>query len=249
MMPIHDWTRAEDGTFRDFHMTWMIEIKRSLNHSVLPTNYYAMVEQHALGLVPDVLTRELLSPRAPETNGAGETLLMTAPSRVQTIARADARPRQKKQRVVTVRRTPDHRLVAVIEVVSPGNKSPRHGLNSFVNKGQELLESGIHLMILDLHPPGPFDPHGIHAALWRRFARKAYESPAGKPLTFAAYDASEPVTAYVEPAAVGDPLPQLPLFLLPGRHVELPLEPSYAAAFAEVPWQVRGPLELAGGAG
>jgi hypothetical protein len=173
-MPIHDWTRAGSGTFRDFHMLWMMEMRRSLNHGVLPMNYYAMVEQHALGLVPDVLTRELLGPGAPETNGAGGKLLMTAPSRVQTIARADARPLQKKQRVVTVRRTPDHRLVAVIEVVSPGNKSPRHGLNSFVNKGQELLESGIHLMILDLHPPG------IHAALWRRFARKAYVPVAGR---------------------------------------------------------------------
>jgi hypothetical protein len=37
--------------------------------------------------------------------------------------------------------------------------------------------------------------------------------------------------AYVEPAAVGDTLPKMPLFLAPGVHVRVPLEEAYCAAW------------------
>ena len=39
--------------------------------------------------------------------------------------------------------------------------------------------------------------------------------PPDKPLTTVAY-AAEPTTAYVEPVAVGEVLPEMPLFLGPG---------------------------------
>ena len=26
-MPVHDWTRGSDGTFHDFHYSWVLEIK------------------------------------------------------------------------------------------------------------------------------------------------------------------------------------------------------------------------------
>jgi hypothetical protein len=29
-MPVHDWTRVSDGTFHDFHYSWVLEIKRAL---------------------------------------------------------------------------------------------------------------------------------------------------------------------------------------------------------------------------
>ncbi len=25
-MPVHDWTRVSDGTFHDFHYSWVLEI-------------------------------------------------------------------------------------------------------------------------------------------------------------------------------------------------------------------------------
>jgi hypothetical protein len=28
-MPVHDWTRVSDGAFHDFHMSWLLEIKRA----------------------------------------------------------------------------------------------------------------------------------------------------------------------------------------------------------------------------
>ena len=55
-MPIHDWTRADAGTFHFFHMLWIGSICEVLNQGLLPRNYYAMGEQRAIGDEPDVLT-------------------------------------------------------------------------------------------------------------------------------------------------------------------------------------------------
>lgn len=44
-MPIHDWTRVDAGTFRDFHNSWIIHLKESLNCELLPPNFYALSEQ------------------------------------------------------------------------------------------------------------------------------------------------------------------------------------------------------------
>lgn len=41
------------------------------------------------------------------------------------------------------------------------------------------------------------------------------------------FDAGPPRVAYLEPVAVGDPLPDLPLFLRPDVHVPAPLEATY----------------------
>ena len=37
-MPVHDWTRISDGTFHDFHYSWVLEIKRVLAHGLLPND-------------------------------------------------------------------------------------------------------------------------------------------------------------------------------------------------------------------
>jgi hypothetical protein len=46
-------------------------------------------------------------------------------------------------------------------------------------------------------------------------------------LTLAAYDAGPPPVAYVEPIAVGEALPEMPIFLKPDFYVLAPLEESY----------------------
>src|SRR5207302_10526518 len=55
-VPVHDWTRVDAGIFHDFHHAWIEEIKRALNRGLLPPDYYALAEQIAGGLGPDVLT-------------------------------------------------------------------------------------------------------------------------------------------------------------------------------------------------
>jgi hypothetical protein len=55
-MPLHDWNQIDAGIFHDFHTAWISEIRNALNHGVLPTDYYALAEQHAGGFIADVLT-------------------------------------------------------------------------------------------------------------------------------------------------------------------------------------------------
>jgi hypothetical protein len=247
-MPIHDWSRVEDGIFHDFHHSWIEEIKRTLNGGILPEDYYALAEQFAGGFGPDVLALQIRSNGDPGSGppasvpGAGGNVLL-APPKVQMIGETDMEFYRRKQKVVTVRHVSGDRVVAMVEVVSPANKSNRNALRSFVEKAGELLDKRIHLLILDLHPPTPRDPQGIHAAIWEYIANQAYTSPPDKPLTLAAYESGLTVRAYVQPAAVGDRLTDMPLFLEPGAHVVVPLEGAYQTAFEAVPKRWRRVLE------
>src|SRR6267143_1688609 len=69
-MPIHDWTRVTAGTWHDFHLAWIAEIRNALNGGILPPDYYAQAEQIAGPMGPDVLT--LHTPEYP-SNGVSET--------------------------------------------------------------------------------------------------------------------------------------------------------------------------------
>src|SRR3954469_6898935 len=150
---------------------------------------------------------------------------------------------RRKQTPIVVRHVSGDRVVAMIEVVSPGNKSTRHALRSFVEKAAELLDQRVHLLIVDLLPPGRRDPHGIHAAIWDEVAGQEYAPPAGQPLTLAAYETALTVRTSVRPVAVGEPLPEMPLFLEPNGYVQVPLEATYQAAFAAMPRRWRRVLE------
>jgi hypothetical protein len=63
------------------------------------------------------------------------------------------------------------------------------------------------------------------------------------PLTLAAYSAGAGTRAFIEPVAVGQALPEVPLFLTSNRCVPVPLEPTYLAAFEAVPRCWREVLE------
>jgi hypothetical protein len=242
-MPIHDWTRVEAGIFHHFHHDWITELARALNRGLLPADYYALAEQYAAGFGPDVLTLQgEPNENADGSPGAspvsGGIALLAAP-KLAPSAETDLAFYRRKQSSVAVRHVSGDRIVAMVEVVSPGNKASRHPMRKFVEKAAELLDKGIHLLILDLFPPGRRDPQGIHGAIWEEIAGQEYTAPADKPLTLAAYASGLSVRAYIMPAAVGDRLTDMPLFLEPEQAVEVPLESTYQAAFAEVPrrWQ------------
>jgi hypothetical protein len=150
-------------------------------------------------------------------------------------------PYVRKASHVTVR----HRhgdVVAVLEIVSPGNKASRAEFRTLVEKSTALLRQGVHLLVIDLFPPGKRDPQGIHKAIWDEFEEQELELPVDKPLTLAAYDAGPECVAYVEFVGVGDSLPEMPLFLRPEFYVLAPLEESYQTAWATFPAALQGLL-------
>jgi hypothetical protein len=122
-------------------------------------------------------------------------------------------------------------MIAMLEIISPGNKAGRKAFRALLDKVSDLLENKIHLLVVDLFPPTRRDPHGIHAATWQDLVDEAeFHAPADKPLTLAAYEPDEVIKAFVEPVAVGDPLPAMPLILEPGGAVQVPLEETYQSA-------------------
>ncbi|MGH7193945.1 MAG: hypothetical protein ACREJM_10490 [Candidatus Saccharimonadales bacterium] len=102
-------------------------------------------------------------------------------------------------------------------------------------KAEKLLLAGIHLLVVDLFPPGPRDPEGVHGTIWGRFTESAFELSADRPLTLAAYIGGAFPEAFVEPTMVGAALGDMPLFLSPEVYVPTPLEATYASAWETMP--------------
>lgn len=99
------------------------------------------------------------------------------------------------------------------------------------------------MTLVDLHPPGAFDPDGLHNVIWKELAQPPTTFDPDHPLAVVSYAAGEPIKAYIEPLAVGDALPQASLFLTPRQHVLLPLERSYRRAFQRLPRHLQCALE------
>jgi Protein of unknown function (DUF4058) len=249
-MPVHDWACVDAGILHAFHHDWITELARALNRGLLPPDYYALPEQVAAGFGPDVLT---LQGSADDNSNDGSGSrggapaegggVRLAPLALQPTAEMDMAFFRRKQKGIAIHHVVGDRIVAMIEIVSPGNKAARNPLRAFAQKAAELLESGVHLLVIDLFPPGRRDPDGIHGEIWQEVAGQECKTPADKPLTLAAYEARNALRAYVAHVTVGEALPDRPLFLETGQAVMVPLEATYIAAFADVPRRWRRVLE------
>lgn len=238
-MPMHDWKKVDAGIYHAFHHDWITAIGQALNAGLLPEDYYALPEQIAAGFGPDVLTLQ-----APPSSNAPDGGTMTQPRpRTRFVVETAAEFYRRKKSSVVVRHVSGDRMVAVLEIVSPGNKAGRDGFRAFVDKACELLEHRIHLLLIDPFPPTKRDPEGIHAAIWGEVTDEAFQLPADKPLTLVAYETGWITRAYIEPIAIGDMLPEMPLYLEPDVYVPVPLEATYMTAFTAMPKRRRRVLE------
>lgn len=93
-MPIHDWTRVSAGTWHDFHLAWIAEIRNCLNGGLLPPDYYAQAEQVIGTMGPDVLT-------------------LREPKDAEILEYA------RRRRLIRIRHNRDDHTVAMIEIISP----------------------------------------------------------------------------------------------------------------------------------
>lgn len=250
-MPVHDWTRVDAGIFHDFHVGWLPEIRTRLNDGVLPEGYYAMTEQHAGKTIGDVLTLHSSEasreprplPPLPATGGVAVAEAPPRTRRKQTVEPAA----RKRRRSLAIRHVSGHRLIALVEIVSPANKDRARHVEEFADKVLSALNAGVHMLLVDLFPPGRNDPEVLHGVLLQELedADEGYNLPRAEPLTLASYVADPPggVDVYLEHIAVGVSLPEMPLFLNPERYVNVPLEPTYQAAYRGLPAFWREVLE------
>jgi hypothetical protein len=241
-MPIHDWSCVDPGIFHDFHQAWTIEIRNALNAGGLPPGFFAMVEQILGGPIPDVVTLRRRPKPFEQPRDGGGVAVADSPPKARFVRSAEIDRYAGKANRIAIKHALGH-VVAVLEIVSPGNKSSGHALRSFVRKAEELLRQGINLLVVDLFPPSPRDPQGIHKAIWDEIVDEPFGLPSDKRLTVAAYAAGDLPMAYVEPVAVGDVLPEMPIFLEPGIYVPAPLESTYEATWIKCPEPVRELVE------
>jgi hypothetical protein len=244
-MPVHDWTRVEAGIYHSFHNAWITHLGEALNSGLLPSGYYALGEQHAGRFVADVLTLHASRPNGeppPLPPSDGGLALAEAPPKVRRQLTGIETYRQRR-RTLAIRHVSGHRLIALVEIASPANKDRLESVEEFVAKTVEALDLGVHVLLLDLLPPGRHDPRGPHGAVWNQFDEGPYDLPLAEPLTAASYPAGPPVKAYLEHFAVGAALPEMPLFLRSDRYIPAPLEATYQAAYRGAPAFWREVLE------
>jgi hypothetical protein len=216
-VPIHDWSRIPSGIFHHFHQHWSIEIARTLNRGNLPKGLSAMVEQRTGLLIPDPPATSIVRKTTKEIYA------------------------DRSNRIVVKHHL--GRIVAVIEILSPGNKDSRAAMRDFVDKTIDFMRRGVHLLLIDLFPPSPRDPFGIHKVIWDEIHDEEFHFPPGKDRILASYEMGSVRAAHLEPVAVGDRLPAMPLFLVQGMHILVPLEPTYMSTWDASPEEMRIAVE------
>jgi len=236
-MPIHDWTRVPSGSFHDFHQTWSIYLKSVLNKGVLPNGVSAMVEQRAGTKESDVLAVEWREPTRRWQPDDGGLLALDPPVAPFTFRSEQEHYAERANRIAIKHRSGE--TLAIIEIVSPGNKDSKASIGEFVEKALKFIRAGVHLLVIDLFPPTRRDPAGIHQRIWEEISDETFSFPVGKDRTLATYDAGAEKAADVHPLAVGDAMPDFPLFLWEGMHVKVPLEKSNELAWLDTPEFVR----------
>ena len=247
-VPLHDWTRVDPGDWHDFHVSWIAYLKRDLKR-LLPPGYYARGEavtrveedgdEADFGLFEpprDPVRWELDTAVLQRTSAA-----VSDPAPEGSAALADAPglmtlpvppPLQRRRRLVVRHRSGD-RVVALVEMASPGNRDSSGKVGTFADKVVEALRAGVHVLLIDPFPPTGPAPAGLHGAVAERFGAAAHVDPA-RPLSFVGYKACPDARASVQGRSVGEEPPRVPLFLDPEWFVFVDLAPSYAAAAADL---------------
>jgi hypothetical protein len=205
----------------------------------MPDGYYAMAEQVPEGPIPDVV--------ALEARGADEAMHYPATPDDRALAVLEHPPKvrftdeqerdiyaQSADRVA-IRHASGDQIVAFIEILSPGNKHTPYALQKFIEKLNEALDQGIHLLVIDILPPGKHEPRGLHAALWELRSGETHGVTPAEPLGLSAYRVDDVPRGYFERIAVGQPIPDMPVFLTPIHYVNVPLELTYNEAYRGVP--------------
>jgi hypothetical protein len=168
-----------------------------------------------------------------DEHGGGTALAVAErPPQVRYTLQAEESLYAAKADRLAIYHSSGDRVVAFVEIVSPGNKHSQLAMTQFLDELASALAAGCHLLVIDLHPPGAHDPHGVHAEFW---GSQSPSVTADEPLSLASYGADMVPKAYFEPVRVGATLREMPLFLTPVRYVNAPLETTYMAAWRGVP--------------
>jgi Protein of unknown function (DUF4058) len=144
-----------------FHHKFASELSTELN-SLLPTRYYADLEmRQEVGIVEEEGIRQLIVPdivvvRHPypprEPDGGGGTAVLTQPRReISRWIEYEIQTDPIRHYFVEIRDSMrGHKLIALIEILSPSNKRTGDDREAYEDKQREVLKSDTSLIELDL---------------------------------------------------------------------------------------------------
>ncbi|MGL4550234.1 MAG: DUF4058 family protein, partial [Gemmataceae bacterium] len=162
---MHDWTRVMAGTYHDFHCKWMADLSNRLNAGLLPDAHEARVEAVLEGTTSDRVVLRYADAE-PDADAGGGVALAVAQPRVRLIESLEADPYARMARQIVIRDASGNQIIAIIELLTPGNKASGFRYRTFLDMSLSALRQGVRLLIIDPLPPTSRDPGGVHGALW-----------------------------------------------------------------------------------
>ena len=220
-MPLHHWPNPR-VPWRSFHNHWIVRLVEYLNQGILPDGFQARPTEFIVGIEPDILL--LQQADNPTSNGPQPALREATTTAVL--------PPPADHPIVGIYSAYDtSRLVAVIEIVSPGNKDRPEATRAFVEKVIFLLQDGVHVMVIDVISL-PQQP--IRQPLLERLGLADVAPDPG--LWLSSYctileDSPHPhftIKEWASPTPLNTSLPTLPLFLQSDQqYVMVDLEQTY----------------------
>jgi Protein of unknown function (DUF4058) len=216
--------------WESFHVNWAGAIADALNESLLPEGYFA--EEHAqIGARVEI---DVATFRGPETSPHPAGATATLPRRVwvppaPTIVVPAAFP--DSFQVLIFENEGGGRLVAAIELVSPGNKDRTAERQAFAIKCASYLCRGIGLIVIDIVTSRRAN---LHDEIMRLLGHET-PLPPDAALYAVAYrpivrDSQEQIEIWPSHLEIGRSLPVLPLALNAELALPIDLETTYTAA-------------------
>jgi hypothetical protein len=225
---------SDERRWESFHSSWATRIADALTEQWLPPNYIAEEHVHMGPSVEiDVGTFERDSPPAQEGDGAGVATrsprVWTAPAPAAVVPAAF--PDTFEVRILS--RDAGPRLVAAIELVSPGNKDRAPERRAFATKCASYLCQGISLVVIDIVTHRRANLHNEILRVME--AAEDLHLPADVSLYATAYQplregAKDEICVWHSRLALGQTLPTLPLALRADLVVPVEFEATYAEA-------------------
>ena len=233
-MPLRDHFRpplSKQRSWEELHGQWPAMIVIALARK-LPPRYVAGPRVH-LGpyFEVDVASFEKdelsgVASEGGEEEGGVATAVWAPPQ--PTLEVAMDLPDQDEYEVRVYDTELERRLVAAVEIVSPGNKDRPESRRAFVAKCATLLRQDVSVSIVDIVTIRPFNFYSELLA----FLGQGDLAPEPPPLYAAACrwkssERSARLQTWAHPLALAQPLPTLPLWLADNLAVPLELEASY----------------------
>jgi hypothetical protein len=235
-MPLRDHFHAPLDSVRsweELHGGWPMMIVAALSRT-LPPRYVAGPRVH-LGAYFEIDVASYEEDESPSiasgrrTNEGGVATAVWAPPRPTFEVVTDL-PEQDEYEVRVYDTRRQRRLVAAVEIVSPGNKDRPEARRAFVAKCYALLEQRVSVAIVDVVTTRQCNLYADLLDLIGQTDPSLAREPS--PLYAAAChwahaEEARLFRAWAHTLALGEPLPTLPLWLADNLAVPLELEASY----------------------